>query len=105
MNVQETALAGTLAARGPVPGAPSAGRSRPSGAHHVVCRSRARVLLEAIRIRFEEVCAMRRYLLLFVGFVLAAALLAPAAQAKTTRPAATTVTLSGWSAGADEDAL
>ena len=48
---------------------------------------------------------MRRYLTLFLGFVLAAALLAFAAQAKTTRPSATTVSLSGWSAGADEDAL
>ena len=48
---------------------------------------------------------MRRYLTLFLGFVLAAALLAFAAQAKTTRPSTTTVSLSGWSAGADEDAL
>jgi multiple sugar transport system substrate-binding protein len=48
---------------------------------------------------------MRRYFMLFLGFALAAALLAFGAQAKTTRPAVTTVTLSGWSAGADEDAL
>jgi len=48
---------------------------------------------------------MRRYLTLFLGFVLAVALLAVGAQAKTTHATATTVTLSGWSAGADEDAL
>src|SRR6478752_3081724 len=48
---------------------------------------------------------MRRYLTLFLGFVLAAALLAFAAQAGTAHTSATTVSLSGWSAGADEDAL
>jgi multiple sugar transport system substrate-binding protein len=48
---------------------------------------------------------MRRSVALFAAAVAAVALVATSAQARTRTAAATTVTLSGWSSGPDEDAL
>src|SRR5689334_12876796 len=48
---------------------------------------------------------MRRSVALFAATVAAVALVATSAQARTRTAAATTVTLSGWSSGPDEDAL